>query len=167
MSFNTELTLILRHIIDDTDSTAYKYADSRLQELLHIAALLVKTEVSLGIDYTIDIDAPSITPDPTDTETRNDGYINLTVMKAACLLGTSESSTAAGQSIDIKDGQSSVGLKGIGAAKLNSAKNLCQIYADAKKSFVLGSNIPGHAIVSPFHTWYFHNENDWRHIWQR
>src|SRR4051812_5151500 len=110
MSWQTELVRVLRHFLDDLDETTPKYSDQRFQELLVVCALKVKHDVSFSTTYTIDLENIDITPDPSDSGTRDEDFMNLVCYKAAAILALSEYKTTSGQSIFIKDGSSAVDL---------------------------------------------------------
>ena len=67
MSWNNEMIIIVRHIIDDLDSTAYQFSDSRIEEAILVAAQLIHNEMEFVIDYNIEVDNGLLTPDPTTT----------------------------------------------------------------------------------------------------
>ena len=48
MSWQGELSTIVRYLIDDVDSSKYKYSDSRIETTLLVASQLVTLEVDLA-----------------------------------------------------------------------------------------------------------------------
>lgn len=151
--FETECVLITRHMIDDVGDTP-TYSDTRIIELLLVSALRVKAEVTFPVTYSIDVDALAINPDPTLPGYRDDNFISLITLKAASLLAYSEAKTSAGQGIAIKDGSSSIDLKGVANSKLALAKDLEKQYQDAKYAYQAGSNGVGKAILTPYKVFY-------------
>jgi hypothetical protein len=153
MAWNDVMVTMLRMMIDDVDSTAYKYDDERLEKQLLLSAQLIQTgELEFTVAYTINIPSITLSPDPV---TENDNaFINLVTLKAACLLDMAEARIAAEQGIDISDVGSRIALSGRATNKLALLKagsgGFCDAYKQAKKEFVLGSMSPGMAIVSPF-----------------
>lgn len=152
MSWDVEILTMVRHMINDVDETSYKYTDERLKIAILIAAQLTQGQISFVQSYEIDVDAFILTPDPTDrgANTRDDAFINLVSMKCACVLLNGEAKTSAGQALDIRDGSSYVGLKGIAKSKLEIAQYFCEGYEKAKIEYLVGSVCPGEAIVTPF-----------------
>lgn len=148
MSWQTECTLILRHSIDDFVSP-YTYTDSRLQELITVAAREVLTQADFNVTYTVNIGAGTISPDPTSTP-RDEYFITLITLKAICILAKSTARTASGQSISLSDHFSSINLGGIYQSKNNDAKSSCDAYKEALIQYQLGQLIPGRIIVSPY-----------------
>lgn len=153
MSWQVECRLILRHLIDDLDCTAYKYTDRRLEELLIVAAQFVNVEVDLRQEYTIDADQLTLEPDPTDRSQRDESFINLMILKAACILERAEARKAAGKAVSLSD---SFGTKVDLTGNLQGALALlkdgyCKAYADAKLEYSLDNmSTVGAAILGPF-----------------
>ena len=77
MSWQGQMSTILRYLIDDVDSTSYKFSDERIETTLLVAAQLVTLEVDLTNTYTINVETCSLSPDPTETDTRDNAFINL------------------------------------------------------------------------------------------
>ena len=129
------------------------FDDTRLLELALIAALKVNAEVSFPQAYSINIEAQSIAPDPTIVN-RDENFISLISLKAASILAFSEAKTSAGQGIDIKDGSSSISLRGVAQAKFQLAKELEQQYQDTKLAYQAGNHVVGNAILGPFRIYF-------------
>ena len=83
MSWQGEMTTIVRQLIYDVDPANYTYSDERLETTILVSAQLVSTEVDFEETYRIDVEQCTLTPDPTDpTQTaanadKDDGFINL------------------------------------------------------------------------------------------
>lgn len=86
MSWQGQMSTVLRYLIDDVDSASYKFSDDRIETTLIVAAQLVTLEVDLGNAYTINVEACSLSPDPTDADTKDNAFINLVCLKAACVV---------------------------------------------------------------------------------
>ncbi len=93
MAWTTTLVTSLRVIIGDMDSASF--TDARLQTILSVGASYVNAEINWATAYTINIDTPDISPDPTLTATLDQDFSNFTILKAACLLNFGELRTAA------------------------------------------------------------------------
>lgn len=143
------IPILIRHQIDDLSDTP-TYDDDRLLELTLVAATLLRSEVKFTTTYTVNIDSQILRPDPTAEATRDDNFVSLVVLKACCILAKAESKTSAGQGIAIKDGSSSIDLKGVAGGKQQIAKTFCQEYEDAKFQYKTGTYIPMKAILSPY-----------------
>lgn len=184
--WKSEMCILLRVLLDDFEEP-YKIKDKSIQRLIVAAAQYVIAELTFPVKYEADINSLSITPDPTDdgggshggngeglgSKTRDENFINLTCLKAACIADMGAARTAARQSFLMKDGTTSVDLRDVGKARLELIKTgFCKLYEQAKMEYVFGKNgtIAGGAIVTPFklyagyngrHGSYFANRNDW------
>ncbi len=153
MSWQTELTTILRVLVNDSAGTLY--SDTTLQTTLAVAARQVGLEMTFSKIYVVTIADPLvITPDPTDDIglNRDDSFNNLTTLKAACIIDHGAAILAAKQAIAVKDGSSSIDLRGIMLGKLKLLeKGWCAVYDDAKLEYKLGAVvIAGAAVMTPF-----------------
>lgn len=148
--WTNDLVIMLRSLINDLDSSDYRYTDSRLQQLLVVAAMYVEQEIDFDTDYTIDVSGISISPDPVvagDTV-----FSNFVVLKAACLADQGLYRTKA----------LAAGIKArLGPAQLETVEHLsgfkelltsgpCASYATLKKEYEFGDNLGIRAILSPF-----------------
>lgn len=138
--WQNEMVLILRDIINDVGDTP-TYSHQRLQEAILAAAQVVSFEVSFPQTYTVDFDEYLISPDPTDTAggTRDNAFIALTTMKAACRIARGEAKIAGGQAISVKDGSSAVDLRDAAKYKNVVADSFCKEYQDMKWEYETGS----------------------------
>ena len=150
MAFDVECPRMIRHMIDDL-SDSPTYSDDRLTELTILAAQLVNAEIDLERDYSTDLDNLTLSPDPT-ADPRDNAFINLIVLKAACIIDQSEARKAAGQGIAIQDNRSSIDLRARAGNRLALIKEgWCKSYAQAKFEYQSGMGaMSGHAILSPF-----------------
>lgn len=157
MPWQDECVRMVRHMIDDFGTvangvTTYRYDDNRLQELIIFAAQQVSQEADFRQPYTLDITTLTLTPDPTDPANRDESFINLSSLKAACTLDRSEARNAAGSAVSAKDARSAINLTGPAQYKLKFlAVGWCAAYATALEEYKADSNaIAGAAICSPF-----------------
>lgn len=93
MSWQTEITALVRVLINDL-GPEYTYSDSRIQQTIVVAAQYVQFDVDLDVKYTLDFSTPQITPDPT-SDPRDDLFITLLSLKAACIIDQSTYRTKA------------------------------------------------------------------------
>jgi hypothetical protein len=151
--WQAEMITLLRVLVDDL-SSPYTYTDGRMTQVLAVAAQLVTAELSFPYDFQVNIQALTITPNPTDRAgTRDDNFINLVCIKAACLIERGESRKSVGQSIAIRDGSSSIDLRGSMDGRLKLLeKGWCAVYEDTKLEYQASRNgaIAGAAIMTPF-----------------
>ena len=71
---------------------------------------------------------PSVTPDPTDTDTKDDPFIALACLRAACIVIGSEIRKESGNAISIKDGPSAIDLRGVTSTLTVLYQDLCKKY---------------------------------------
>jgi len=76
---------MLRILIDDNPyQGTYVYSDPRLREILVTAAMYACQEVNFVTTYTIDVINSTISPDPYTLADKI--FLNMVVMKAACII---------------------------------------------------------------------------------
>ncbi len=158
MPWQDEAIPTLRILISDLEGTTY--SDSRLEQTLVVAAKLTAQEVSFDNTYTISVENLSISPDPVDTE--DDIFVNMMVLKAACLVDHSTFRTKA----------SLEGLKAqLGPAAMQVGGNLagfktllelgpCATYTQFKDDMIWGNLDNVKAVMSPFSS----NKADFRYL---
>ena len=161
MSWQTEMTTLLRYVINDTDATSYEFTDSRLQTLIVSSAQMTLGVVDFPRDYNIDIPSTGITPDP--TAANDNGFINLVVLKSACMLADGEYRTASNKGIVIRDGPSSVDARALIASKQQIASDSCAKYEKAELEFRLGNSNAGEAIIGPHRNAAYGGSNSQKH----
>lgn len=147
MAWTQEMVLYVRHLIDDL-GTSPTYDDSRLEETIIIATQLAKLETNFSVTYTVDLDACTLTPDPTESP-RDDGFITIVILKTACLILNAEAKTKAGQAVRVSDGASSIDMSGAYKATEERAKRMCEEYKMAVLQYNAGNSRAGHAIMTP------------------
>lgn len=85
MEWHGAMINMLRVLIgDNAYQGAYIYTDSRLIQTLVVAAMYVDQEVNFATTYSIDVICSTISPDPYTTDDR--AFMNMVVLKAACLI---------------------------------------------------------------------------------
>ena len=150
MSWQGELSTIVRYLIDDVDSSKYKYSDSRIETTLLVASQLVTLEVDLANTYAINIEGGTLSPDPTDTDTRDNAFINLCCLKTACIMVGSEVRSESSNAISIKDGPSAIDLRGVASTLVILYNDLCSKYDQLLLNYRAGNSIAGQAILGPY-----------------
>jgi len=157
MSWTTEMTMIVRSLIDDYDDgvNATIYTDDRLESTILISAQLVVFDVAFSKTYTIDVDTCVLTPDPT-AATKDNAFINLVSLKTACIILGGEAKAAATGAMKVKDG-GRFGVSEIDTGQaftaLNErAKQSCKDYQDARTQYQAGDGAAGEAIIGPYTT---------------
>lgn len=148
MAWDTEVIEIVRFYIGDVDEPQ-KYTDARIKKAAIISASILIQEIPFTNNYTIDIAAETITPDPTTTDPKDTDFINLLAMKTACLIIQGELKLYATSSMRVVDGPSSIDLASIftNLQKLND--NMCRMYEKNKNMYIIGQSGYGRVVLSP------------------
>lgn len=147
--WQNEMTLMLRHVIDDIDiGVTPTYDDERLEQTLLIAAQLITFEVDFEKTYTIDADSCTLTPDPT-AATKDYGFINLVVLKAACMITSGEAKTQSTLGVRVKDGPSDIDLRETIKGFQERHKRMCDDYNQLKMQYQAGNSRAGQAVTTP------------------
>lgn len=146
--WQTEMCTIVRHLVNDTESVTYP--DERIEMTVLVAAQLISTEVDFEQTYTINVDAYQISPDPTTADAKDDGFINLVCLKAACIIAASEYKAYSLGAIRVSDGPSSIDMSSIAGNLRLLSEGLCNKYENAKLNFATANNNVGQAVLSPY-----------------
>jgi len=144
------MSTMVRYLIDDTDSSSYKYSDKRIETTLLVAAQFVTLSTDLNNEYTINVEQCALSPDPTDTGTKDNAFINLTCMKAACIMVGSEVRSESSNAISIKDGPSAIDLRGVASTLVVLYQDLCKKYDQMQMDYRAGHSTVGQAILGPY-----------------
>lgn len=153
MSWQNEMVLIVRHLINDLDDSNQSFSDERLEGTVLVSAQLLLNEIDFddppNNDYTVDVDGLSLTPDPTSGE-KDNAFINLVCLKTACVIIGSEVRTNALNSIVLRDGPSTIDMRGVTAGLNNLYDSLCKKFDDGVLQYKAGGSRVGQAIFSPY-----------------
>lgn len=106
MPWDSTMPILLRQVIGDTGDPP-RYDDEALNNTLIVAAYLIGLRVSSPIEYAIDVENSTISPDPT----QDMSLTNLIVLKAASMILSAEVRQYGQQAIAIRDGTSAIDLK--------------------------------------------------------
>jgi len=149
MPWQNEMTLIVRHLVNDLDSSSYIFTDPRLEEAILVSAQLASLEIDFENTYTIEVDSASLSPDPTDSSDKDDSFINLVCLKTAQMLLGSELKTHSLNAISLKDGPSSLDLRGIVSGLKILFDDINKRYDEATMQYKL-NGVVGQAILGPY-----------------
>lgn len=119
MSWQAPLTIMTRQLIGDTDPNNQTFDDSRIQDAIVTAAILVSQEYNnFDNNYLFDLENAGIVPDPTDPNNFDLDAVALFPLKAACILTMNnyQNFLKNGGGVKVRDGDSAVdtsaGFKG-------------------------------------------------------
>ena len=143
------MVVIVRHLVNDLNSSDYTFTDDRLEESVLVAAQLASLEIDFENTYSIDVDSVTLTPDPTASGNKDDSFINLVCLKTARLLLGSELKTHSLNAISLRDGPSSLDLRGIVAGLTILFEDIAKRYEDAVLQYKL-NGVVGEAILGPY-----------------
>ena len=144
------MSTIVRHLVDDLDSTKYKYTPHRLETALLVAAQLMIMNVDFNNIYSINVENCTLSPDPTDSTTKDDPFIALVCLRTACIILGSEIRSESGNAISIKDGPSAIDLRGVTQTLAILYKDLCEKYEHLLLEYRAGNSVAGQAILGPY-----------------
>lgn len=116
------------------------------------------SSVSLSTTYKINVGDVTLTPDPTNKATRDESFINLTSLKAACILVNAEVRQYTAQGIFVRDGSSAVSLSRNPKALALMQTTYCGEYEKALYQYAtqgLNGGAVGECIVGPIKAWYY------------
>ena len=150
MSWQGQMGTMVRHLVNDLDPTNYKYSDKRIETSILVSSFLVINDAEFSTSYSVNVEQCSLSPDPTDLETKDDAFVALTILKTACTILGSEIRTEAGNAISIKDGPSAIDLRGVASTLSMLYKDLCEKYDAMLLDYRAGGSIVGHAILGPY-----------------
>ena len=148
MPWQNEMKVIVRHLVNDLDSSDYTFTDSRLEEAVIVSAQLASLEIDFDNTYAIDVDSVSLSPDPTSGN-KDDSFINLVCLKTAQMLLGSELKTHSLNAISLKDGPSALDLRGIVSGLKILFDDINKKYEEATTQYKL-NGVVGQAILGPY-----------------
>lgn len=155
MSWPAEAVNILRVMINDVDATP-AYDDARLMKLITASAFQVNAEAGLAASYDVDVGELTITPDPSEDDSKDDNFVYLSCLKAACTLERAEASLAAKRGFSFRDGGTSVDFtKGADFRLKLLGQGWCKEYERARFLARMGG-LQGAVVMTPFRA-YYHN----------
>jgi len=144
------MSTIVRHLVDDLDATKYKYSPHRVETAILVAAQLTTMNVDFNNTYTINVENCTLSPDPTDTGTKDDPFIALICLRTATIIVGSEIRSESGNAISIKDGPSAIDLRGVSQTLAILYKDLSEKYEHLLLEYRAGSSVAGQAILGPY-----------------
>jgi hypothetical protein len=147
MSWDADLILMVRVLVSDIASPQ-TYTDEYLERVLITAGIIVDAEIPFDYDYSYDISALTISPDPVTSE--DSVFMALVPLKAACILVQGEFKQALGQGIKVRDGDSAIDT----SVSFRGYRDIlefgpCAAYEKLKWSLLASSGI-GKAVLSPY-----------------
>jgi hypothetical protein len=149
MSWNIEIPIIVRTLINDLEDTP-TYSDERLLQTIVVAAKYVQFDIVLDTIYSVDVVNTNIAPDPT---INNDSiFISLVGLKAACIIDQSTLRTKATlEGIRAALGPAQLSVAGsLAGFNLILDKGPCAAYEELVSHWDVREATAVRAILSPF-----------------
>lgn len=149
MAWQDHITIIVRTLINDLDSP-YEFSDQRLQQVIAVAAKFVQFDVNLDYPYEIDVVNSSIIPDP--TEKKDDIFLSLASLKAACIIDQGTFRTkAAMEGIKAALGSANLNISGTTQGfKEIINHGACALYDELTSHWDVKTASAISAVLSPF-----------------
>ena len=144
------MSTVVRHLINDVDPTNYTFTTNRIETTILVAAQLIIMNVDFNNEYEINVEASTLSPDPSASETKDNPFIALTCLRAACIVIGSEIRKESGNAISIKDGPSAIDLRGVTSTLTVLYQDLCKKYEDALLDYRAGNSVVGQSILGPY-----------------
>lgn len=150
MSWQNDMVTIVRYLIDDVDISNYDFSSYRLETTILVAASLTFMDVDFKNTYDINIGNGTLSPDPTEAATKDNAFITLVSLRAACIILGSIIRSESGNAISIKDGPSAIDLRGVTNTLMDLYKDLCSKYDTALLEYKSGNPDLVQAILGPY-----------------
>jgi len=149
MAWQQTLTLIVRNLINDVN-TPYEFSDSRIEQVLVVAAQYVQFDVNLYTKYEIDIINKTFSPDPVDN--KDDIFNSIVCLKASCIIDQGTFRTkAALEGISTKLGPAVLNLSGtLQGWKSIIDHGACALYDQLTEHWDVRNATAWAAVLSPF-----------------
>lgn len=149
MSWQLEIPIIVRTLINDLSDTP-TYSDTRILQIISVAAKYVQFDINLEYKYIIDVANTTISPDPTSN---NDSiFISLIGLKSACIIDQSSLRTkAALEGIKTALGPAQLSIAGnLAGFSLLINKGPCGAYEELTSHWDVKEATAVRAVLSPF-----------------
>ena len=155
MAWADESVPLLRTLVGDYESTIY--TSDTLTKVLVVAAYQVYQQVDTIQEYSISIANQTISPDPTNQNTKDEAFLNLFTIKAACILDQGAALNAAKDALKITSHKHSFDTTSQAKFRLDLlSKGWCATYEETKKEFLYNNktSVIGAAVLTPFRVYY-------------
>ncbi len=128
----------------------YEFSDTRIKQVLAVAAKYVQFDVNLDHSYSVDVVNSNIIPDPTQND--DSIFISLVCLKAACIIDQGAFRTkAAIEGIRTALGPASIALSGTLAGWSSIIEHgACGLYQELTDHWDVKNASAIRAVLSPF-----------------
>lgn len=151
MYWQIELPIIVRNLIGDI-SDSPTYSDDRINQLAIVTSQYIVSEINLNKKYNIDIINSTITPDPSDPQSRDSDFISFWGLKTACIIDQSSLRTKAiSAGVRTSLGPALLDIDpNVDGYKLLLENGPCNVYDKLRFEYNVGNSSLLQAILSPF-----------------
>jgi hypothetical protein len=149
MSWQIELPTIVRILVNDFGEEQ-QYSDDRLLQVITVAAKYVQLDLSLDQTYDINVSNLIISPDPTIN--KDEIFVGLVALKAACFIDQSSIRTkAAMDGVRAALGPASLSVGGgMEGLRILLSNGPCSSYDELTAHWDLAQATVAKAVLSPF-----------------
>lgn len=149
--WQTELIELVRGLIFDLGDSP-DFTDEQLTRVIMVSASLVSKSANFTNNFKVDISEQTISPDPSASDTKDVDFLNLTALRAACMLDIGKARIESANSISIKDDKNSVNMSNLGNNYLRILElGYCKIYEQSVREYKFdGGSFTAEGILSPF-----------------
>lgn len=151
MAWQDDMTEVLRVMVNDLASE--RFTDDTLERSLVVAAFQVLRDASFSQSFVVSIAQSTILPDPTLEATRDDSFVNLVTLKAACIIDQGAAASGAATTVtSVTDGGTRIAFGDGFRDRIALLKEgWCAEYKKALFDYKRGAaGAAGHAVVTPF-----------------
>jgi hypothetical protein len=149
MAWQDETIITTRVLVNDLN-TPYEFSDDRITQILVVAGKYVQFDVNLNYVYDIDVVNQTIAPDP--SVNKDNIFISLICLKAACIIDQSTYRTkAALEGIRTALGPAQLSIAGQSSAwKIMLEQGPCAAYDELTSHWDVKEATAIAAVLSPF-----------------
>lgn len=150
MAWQTDITNLVRVLINDLSDTP-TYSDDRIIQTIVIAARYVGFDINLSREYNIDSVNATISPDPTEPDTKDELFNCLLGLKTACIIDQSTFRTKAiHNGITAALGPAKLSVSNMDSYRYILEQGPCKTYNELTEHWDVANASAITAILSPF-----------------
>lgn len=150
MAWQTDITNLVRVLTNDLSETP-TFSDDRIIQTIVVAARYVQFDVNLDHKYEVDSINLSITPDPTESNTKDEIFNCLLGLKTACIIDQSTFRTKAiHHGVTAALGPAKLSVSNMDSYRYILEQGPCKTYADLTEHWDVMNATAISAVLSPF-----------------
>lgn len=150
MAWQTDITNLVRVLINDLSETP-TYSDDRIIQTITVAARYIQFDVNLDTKYTVDSINLTISPDPTDSGSKDEIFNCLLGLKTACIIDQSTFRTkAVNHGITAALGPAKLSVANMDSYRYILEQGPCKTYNELTEHWDVANANAISAVLSPF-----------------